>query len=127
MLTTTPASTRLQRLQARAWPWLALLCVLIIEQALDVATTALGLPLGAQEHNPFMRLLYADGGAPALAAAKAVYVLILTILMLYFIRTPKARTGPYAALALLSSLWTALLYAWILVGNIMQLAAYVHP
>jgi fumarate reductase subunit D len=115
------------RIQARAWPWVTLLCILAVEQALDFATTVFAIPLGAHESNPAMWLLYAEGGAPALLIAKGVCVLILTLLTLHFVRTPKARLGPYALLALMSSFWTALFYAWLLLGNALQLSLYIHP
>lgn len=115
------------RIQERTWPWMALTCVLVVEQALDFVTTVVDNPHGIHEMNPATRFLLASGGAPAFLVAKLAIVLILIAFTIFYIRAPRARVGAYALLALMSSFWTALFYAWILLGNILQLTASNHP
>lgn len=55
-------------------PFVLFLCL----QALDVATTMLGLRLGAHEASTFIRGLFRFGPAPALLMSKAICIALVT-------------------------------------------------
>lgn len=70
-----------------------LLAFVVLAQAADALTLALGVPVVGihAEQNPLARMAYADGGIFATLLFKAVIVAVMVTIIWYFGRTQKQR------------------------------------